>query len=94
MYCEIVPKVVEPSVQAHVIEILDKQRRSVHDESYLLTGLVYCMKCGKRMIKIYKNTVFKNLPVWCKQCKDERHISRTIAPAQEAGNTINQMTNI
>lgn len=53
LYCDIVPKVVEPSVQAHVIEILDKQRRSVHDESYLLTGLVYCKKCEKRMINVF-----------------------------------------
>ena len=53
LYCDIVPKVVEPSVQAHVIEILDKQRRSVHDASYLLTGLVYCKKCEKRMINVF-----------------------------------------
>ncbi len=60
----------------------------------LLNGWAVCPECGKRMIKIYKNTVFKNLPVWCKQCKEERHISRTIAPAQEAGNTMDQRTNI
>lgn len=53
IYCDIVPKIIEPKIQAHVIELLDMRRRTYHFDEYLLRDLVYCKECDRKMYSVF-----------------------------------------
>lgn len=34
-----------------------------------------CPKCGKNLFKFHKNSIIRDIKVWCKTCKEEKEIN-------------------
>lgn len=40
---------------------------------------IVCPKCGKKLCRIEKNGVIKNVYIWCKNCKKEILVNRAMS---------------
>lgn len=43
-----------------------------------------CPKCGKKLFKINKKSIVRDIKVWCKNCKEEKEIN--IEPKSQQSN--------
>lgn len=71
LYADIIPKIIEPKIQAKVIEKVDEINRMHHTESYILKGVVYCSECGTMLTCTHgtSKTGEKHYYYKCRKCK-------------------------
>jgi endogenous inhibitor of DNA gyrase (YacG/DUF329 family) len=40
---------------------------------------VHCPKCGKKLFRIDKDSVYKNIYIWCKKCCKEITVNEPVS---------------